>query len=123
MPEAEKAEALGMAQRWQQLVVDGKTRDLRLLLVKDQFREVNHTHTWMIFLAYTRRDSCLRANVSCLWVLTCHLSHCLGRCVWLQVTKQQAVDFQEELKDLRRAFYAKGPGAAGVDLEVSPTTH
>jgi hypothetical protein len=42
LPEAEKAEALGMAQRWQQLVVDGKTRDLRLLLVKDQFREVNY---------------------------------------------------------------------------------
>lgn len=40
----------------------------------------------------------------------------------LQVTKQQAVDFQEELKDLRRAFYAKGPGAAGVDLEVSRTS-
>lgn len=40
LPEQEKQEALGIAQRWQQLVNDAKTRDLRLVFVKEQFREV-----------------------------------------------------------------------------------
>jgi hypothetical protein len=35
-----------------------------------------------------------------------------------EVTKQQALDFQEELRELKRAFYTTGPGATGVELEV-----
>jgi len=70
--ETEKQDALTIAERWRQLVVDAKTRDLRLVFVKEQFREV---------------------------------------------TKQQAVDFQEELKDLKRAFYGSGPGAPSIELE------
>lgn len=72
MEDEEKSRALGLAERWQKLIIDAKTRDLRLVYVKDQFRDV---------------------------------------------TKQQAIDFQEEVKELRRAFYTTGPGAPSIDLE------
>jgi dynein heavy chain, axonemal len=78
IPDTERSQALGIAKKYNTLVNDAKTRDLRLVYVKEQFREV---------------------------------------------TKQQALDFQEELKDLKRAFYTSGPGASGIELQVRDDSH
>jgi dynein heavy chain len=40
VPEAERKEAISMEERWCQLVRDSKTKDLRLIKVKEQFRDV-----------------------------------------------------------------------------------
>lgn len=70
-PENEKASNL--EKRWRELFLASKTKDLRLVKVKDQFRGV---------------------------------------------TKQDAISFAEECKQIKKEFLDKGPGTSASDLDV-----
>lgn len=72
VPAEEMSKANLVADRWQALLIEAKTKDLRLLKVKETFREV---------------------------------------------TKQQAVEFHEALRNMEAAFKASGPGNANTPLE------
>lgn len=72
VPADEMAKAQDIASRWQALFIEAKTKDLCLVKVKDQFREV---------------------------------------------TKQQAVEFHQALKEMEANFKATGPGNSNTDLE------
>lgn len=72
VPTDEMTEAFRMASRWHELVLEAKTKDLCLLKVKEQFR---------------------------------------------QVTRKQAADFHEHLKEMEISFKANGPGSPGIQLE------
>lgn len=72
VPADEMAKAQDIASRWQALFIEAKTKDLCLVKVKDQFREV---------------------------------------------TKQQAVEFHEALKEMETSFKATGPGNSSTELE------
>ncbi|CAN0031129.1 unnamed protein product, partial [Ectocarpus sp. 12 AP-2014] len=72
VPPDEMAKAQGIAIRWQALFMEAKTKDLRLVRVKERFREV---------------------------------------------TKEQAVGFHAELKEMEATFKATGPGNSNTELE------
>lgn len=72
VPPDEMAKAERIAERWQTLFIEAKTKDLCLVKVKERFREV---------------------------------------------TKEQAVDFHEELKEMEISFKASGPGNSNTELE------
>ncbi|ETN24636.1 hypothetical protein PPTG_00868 [Phytophthora nicotianae INRA-310] len=70
---AEFKKAFSLEQRWKDLYIASKTKDLRLVKVKDQFRGV---------------------------------------------TKQDAVNFAEECKDMKKEFLERGPGTCSLDLDA-----
>ncbi|TYZ50849.1 hypothetical protein PybrP1_008863 [[Pythium] brassicae (nom. inval.)] len=70
---AESARAFGLEARWRALFIAAKTKDLRLVKVKDQFRGV---------------------------------------------TKQDAVAFADECKQMKKAFYESGPVTSASDLDA-----
>ncbi|CAM9103575.1 unnamed protein product [Discosporangium mesarthrocarpum] len=72
VPAEEMTRAESIADRWQSLFIEAKTKDLCLVKVKEQFREV---------------------------------------------TKQQALDFHADLKNMEREFKATGPGNSSTQLE------
>jgi dynein heavy chain len=72
VPADEMKDALGLKERWHTLWVDSRTKDLRLIDVKDQFREV---------------------------------------------TKEQAVTFQEECNIAHKKYLDKGPGSPNITLD------
>ncbi|KAL4108550.1 hypothetical protein PRIC1_000265 [Phytophthora ramorum] len=70
---AEFNKAFSLEQRWRNLYLSSKTKDLRLVKVKDQFRGV---------------------------------------------TKQDAVNFAEECKNMKKDFLEHGPGTCSIDLDA-----
>ncbi|GMF23629.1 unnamed protein product [Phytophthora lilii] len=70
---AEFKKAFSLEQRWKNLFLASKTKDLRLVKVKDQFRGV---------------------------------------------TKQDAVNFAEECKNMKKEFLERGPGTCSLDLDA-----
>jgi dynein heavy chain len=71
VPEEQCVQANELGERWHQLVIDSKTKDLRLVRVKEQFRAV---------------------------------------------TREQALQFGEECKEMKKKFQTEGPGVSGIDL-------